>query len=107
MGVYMVEEDDRKALYWQPRIMRHKESNGEVWFGIHEVFFGPDDEFCGCTGDALSSRETTVENLKLFLIELSKSDDIVSGDLGYNYEKEDVDYWIECCDWPVIDYPED
>jgi len=92
--------------YWQPRVMRHSTNLKKEEYAIHEVYFNINDEVITYTCDALSSREASVELLKTELIKLRdySTDEIILGDYGYIYDKEDIVFWLEFIDKPVIDF---
>ena len=97
---------DQEIAYWMPRVMRHQiHPNGEE-YGIHEVYFGKDNEVVAYTEDALSPRASSVSSLKTTLLGLlvQGQPTITSGDLGYDYTTDDVQAWLGSLEDQPIDY---
>lgn len=101
------EGDSFEADYWQPRVMRHIKKNGDEEYAVHEVYFHRSGRVIGWTSDALSMRISSVKKLQeelVRLLERGKEEEIILGDRGYKYDKEDIRVWLDHIDQPVIDY---
>ena len=92
-------------LYVEPRVMRHSQVE-QVHYAIHEVYF-EDGNVYGYTEDALSPKARTLAELRAILLRLlaGAEDEITSGDLGYVYDREYVEEWLDCLQSPPIDAP--
>jgi hypothetical protein len=94
--------------YWEPRVMRHREHDGTEEYAIHEVYFNTNQEAVMWTEDSLSAREPSLERLRDALERLLKSghDEVTTGDLGYTYDREYIQEWLDSLSQPVLDYVE-
>ena len=76
---------------WTYRIMRHKEKNGEVWYGLHEVHY-IDKKLWGWTEDSMIGAFETPEEMILSLKTMIKDAQLSSDDiLNYNELKPEVE----------------
>jgi hypothetical protein len=96
---------DKGKKYWEPRVMRHSKGSSEE-YAIHEVYFDEDGNVDGYTMDTLSPVAPSIEALRAALLSLLQQgeEEIVSGELGYTYEREEIEDWLECLNAPAIDY---
>src|SRR5690348_12554119 len=90
--------------HWEPRVMRQINGKQE-FFAVHEVYF-TGEEVTTFTEDALSPRASTLAGLREVILHLlsSQEDEVQSGDLGYVYDREYVEEWIDSLEAPVIDF---
>ena len=100
---------DKPISYFEPRVMRHGVGTEGEEFAIHEMFFTEAEEVVTYTEDALSPRAPTVEGLRQALLDLLRSGEaeITAGDLGYSYDREDVEWWLSSTEQQPVDYQDD
>jgi hypothetical protein len=86
--------------------MRHRLSTGEEAFCVHEVYLRDDGQVATYTEDALSPRVASLDELRSALVNLleQNQEEVVCGDLGYGYDREYVEEWLESLQLPVLDY---
>lgn len=98
---------NKPESYWRPQVLRHISFDGADAFAIHEVHFFDFGIEWGSTEDAVSSRHSSVEELKTALEEFIASGDesIRCGDLNYEYHREDVELWLKHISDPILEYP--
>ncbi len=99
-------ESESQLAYWEPRVMRHQDPSGRVEFAVHEVYFDTNGAVVSWTPDAVSPRAPTVEALREALRALlaSGGEEMVLGDLGETYPREDLEWWLQNLDLPPLEY---
>ena len=99
-------DKDERITRWEPRIIRHLDSNGHESFAIHDVYFNASHEVVAMTEDALSVREPTVHGLEhaLFSLMRNSGESARTGDLNYEYNKGDLADWLSSFELPVLEY---
>jgi hypothetical protein len=98
---------ETRITHWQPRVIRHTYSDGRTEYAIHDVYFGENDQVVTYTEDALSPREDSIAALERALSrlwELSAQEPVQSGDLQYDYEREDIQEWLQAISLDPVDY---
>ena len=99
-------EVEGEIAYWEPRVMRHQDPAGRLEFAVHEVYFDTSGVVVSWTPDAVSPRAHTLEALREALHGLltSGAEELVLGDLGETYPREDVEWWLQNLDIPPLEY---
>jgi hypothetical protein len=89
-----------------PRAMRHVRKDGSVSYAIHDVGYDESGEPDGWTDDALSPHAATLDELRAVLESLLPADGekVRCGDLDYEYDPEDVEWWLESMSLPPLEY---
>ena len=88
-----------------PRIIRHLLPKGMVEFAIHEVYHKPDGSIDGITVHARSVRCRSVKELRQWIHDsITRGEDIVCGDLGYQHTIDELRWWSENAELPVLDF---
>ena len=97
--------EDNHIAYWEPRIMRHTETNPPE-YAVHEVYFDAEGRVIAYTDQAISPRAASIEELKrqLFVLIQRTEDTFPLGDLQYIHHKDDILFWLEHIDKQPIDY---
>lgn len=104
-SVDRLEEIGSGMAYFEPRVMAHQ-TRGRTEYAIHDVYFDRSGRVVNYTSDALSPRCGTVAELRAALLELLSADGshVVSGDLQYDYPREEIEEWLVACDAPIIEF---
>jgi hypothetical protein len=98
---------NKPVSYWRPQVLRHTSSEVAEEFAVHEVHFSDYGNEWGPTADAVSSRYSSVKELKAALEKFISSDAISMrcGDSKYEYFREDIKLWLKHISDPVLEYP--
>lgn len=92
--------------YFQPRAVHGTDVPGKNWYAIHEVYFRQDGTVETMTTDALSPRFTAMSELKGWILSCLEAGmtTVASGERGYEYTAEDLQWWLECIGLPIIEF---
>jgi len=98
---------NKPESYWRPQVLRHTTSEVAEEFAVHEVHFSDYGNEWGPTADAVSSRYSSVKELKAALEKFISSDAKLMrcGDSNYEYFREDIELWLKHIADPVLEYP--
>lgn len=98
---------NKPESYWRPQVLRHTVSEQAFEYAIHEVHFSEYGKEWGLTEDAVSSRYSSVEELKADLEKFisSGAKSMRCGDLNYEYFKEDIELWLKHISDPILEFP--
>lgn len=104
----MEQRPEQLLAYYEPRVMVHR-TGGCIEYAIHEVYFDRSGNVATYTLEALSPRCGSMGELQETLLSFlrGESDTVVMGDLGYEYSREAIEWWLEAFDAPPLEFEED
>lgn len=96
----------KEIEYWRPRVMRHPGGKEGDTYAIHEVYYDEADTVVTYTEDALTPKEKSVTDLKIYLLGClaQENEEYVMGDSQYTYTKEDIEFWLRYIDESPINF---